>query len=66
MQSPLSSSAGPAPRRFLLVAEEVLDAAGRRPRIRRYRLASLGSRAAVKAGRPIPQMGRPGELAARI
>jgi len=61
-----STSAGTAPRRFFLLAEEALDARGRRPRVRRYRLASLGSRGAAKASRPMPRMGNPTELHERI
>jgi hypothetical protein len=61
-----STSAGTAPRRFLLLAEEALDAPGRRPRVRRYRLASLGSRGAAKASRRVARMGRPAELPERI
>jgi len=60
------TSAGSAPRRFLLLTEEALDAPGRRPRVRRYRLASLGSRGALKAGRPMPRTGHPTELDERI
>jgi len=60
-----STSASTAPRRFLLLAEE-LDAPGRRPRVRRYRLASLGSRGAAKGSRRVARMGRPAELPERI
>jgi len=66
MHGSLSTAAGTAPRRFLLLAEEAPDARGRRPRVRRYRLASLGSRGALKAGRPMPRTGHPTELDERI
>jgi len=42
-------SAGPSsPRRFLLLAEEVLDGGVRRPRIRRYQLTCVGRRGGGK------------------
>jgi hypothetical protein len=43
-------STGPsAPRRFLLLAEEVLASGGRRPRIRRYQLTCVGHGGGGKA-----------------
>jgi len=52
MQSPRLTPRASSTRRFLLLPEEGLDAAGRRPRIRRYQLTRVGSRAAASGVQP--------------
>jgi hypothetical protein len=44
MNQPASKSSLSRPRRFLLLPEESGDRTSRRPRIRRYQLASVGRR----------------------
>jgi hypothetical protein len=52
MTRSLSNTMPNTPRRFLLLPEESLDAPGRGPRIRRYRLASVARRSGpAEAGR---------------
>jgi hypothetical protein len=47
MKLPPSNSSPSPPRRFLLLPEESLGGRGRRPRIRRYQLSSIGRRIAL-------------------
>jgi hypothetical protein len=44
MQSSSPSNPSASPRRFILLPEESVDGHGQRPRIRRYRLTSVGRR----------------------
>ena len=44
MQSPSLNTTSASPRRFILLPEESVDGHGQRPRIRRYRLTSVGRR----------------------
>jgi len=44
MNTPRPIFGPPAPRRFLLLPEESVGGHGQRPRVRRYRLSSVGRR----------------------
>ena len=52
MQSPRLTPRVSSSRRFLLLPEEGLDAAGRWPPIRRYQLTSVGPRGAAPGAQP--------------
>jgi len=47
MNTPRPNPGPSAPRRFLLLPEESVGGHGQRPRIRRYRLSSVGRRTGV-------------------
>jgi hypothetical protein len=55
MTRSLSNSMPSTPRRFLLLPEESLNAPGRGPRIRRYRLASVARRSGPGSGDRSPR-----------
>jgi hypothetical protein len=66
MNRPIQNPAAGPPRRFLLLPEEATDAAGRDPRVRRYRLTSIGRRSGsgldLATARLVSELGRLGHM----
>lgn len=56
------------PRRFFLLPEDAVPESGRRPRVRRYKLASIGTGAVTDGsdGRAVSDGGEPGRLVTRL
>jgi hypothetical protein len=59
MNRPTSNSMASSPRRFVLLPEEAVDVPSQGPRIRRYRLASVGRRRGLNGSRRFAATARP-------